>query len=283
MTESAFNPKPEWHIRDLLGRVHVCESARIRRCLLSPSGQIFLGLLLIVVIIADPLRIAGLLGGPATAVGYAVLLWVYALCHWAILHGSRWLRQAGLLAHWPILLSSLISAVAVTTPLLLWTGEVSWAMTASRAVLYAILLGVFETLFLRFVLPQETRRDAATDADAEPAAEPAPGEGAIVIDGIAFEIDRLIAIEARQHHLRIIEENGKRTLRGRLRDAVAQAPRDSGIQPHRSWWVAARAVAEMRREDGKCVLRLVDGRDVPVARGRIRAIEDWLAARAPLP
>ncbi|APZ54289.1 DNA-binding protein, LytTr [Salipiger abyssi] len=65
-------------------------------------------------------------------------------------------------------------------------------------------------------------------------------------------------------------------MRARLSDIVAQTRPDDGIQPHRSWWVARGTVAGLDRESGKPVLRLTDGDAVPVARGRLPEVRDWI-------
>ena len=53
----------------------------------------------------------------------------------------------------------------------------------------------------------------------------------------------------------------------RLADAIAELDGIEGAQTHRSWWVAKAAVAGAERMEGRAVLTLKDGAEVPVSRG----------------
>ena len=46
------------------------------------------------------------------------------------------------------------------------------------------------------------------------------------------------------------------------------------MQVHRSWWVAKDGVSETRRDNGKLVLVLKNGTDVPVSRTYQAAAKD---------
>jgi len=52
----------------------------------------------------------------------------------------------------------------------------------------------------------------------------------------------------------------------RLGDAIEELQGLEGAQVHRSWWVARAAIADVRRGDGRAVLTLVSGAEVPVSR-----------------
>jgi DNA-binding LytR/AlgR family response regulator len=63
-----------------------------------------------------------------------------------------------------------------------------------------------------------------------------------------------------------------------MRDAVGRLAGADGMQVHRSWWVARKAVSEARREGRDVILVLADGREAPVGRDRLRALQagGWL-------
>jgi len=63
----------------------------------------------------------------------------------------------------------------------------------------------------------------------------------------------------------------------RLADAVDELEGLDGAQVHRSWWVARDAVRDVRRGDGRAVLSLPDGLEVPVSRtyGRVLREAGW--------
>jgi DNA-binding LytR/AlgR family response regulator len=76
----------------------------------------------------------------------------------------------------------------------------------------------------------------------------------------------LYAIEAEDHYLRLHTSRGQDLILMRLGDAVGELEGLEGAQAHRSWWVARCAIADVRRGDGRAVLTLKDGTEVPVSR-----------------
>ena len=76
----------------------------------------------------------------------------------------------------------------------------------------------------------------------------------------------LIRIEAQDHYLNVVTQNGSALLLLRLQDAVAALHAADGLQVHRSHWVAKNAVAQHRRIQGRDFLVLVSGDEIPVSR-----------------
>lgn len=76
----------------------------------------------------------------------------------------------------------------------------------------------------------------------------------------------LISISVRDHYIDVTTDRGQASLLLRLSDAVAETSADHGAQVHRSHWVAWDAVETAEREGNRMVLRLRDGREVPVSR-----------------
>ena len=86
------------------------------------------------------------------------------------------------------------------------------------------------------------------------------------------------AVEAEDHYLRLHTSKGQDLILMRLADAVAELDGIEGLQVHRSWWVAREAIVDARRGDGRAVLTLKDGAQVPVSRtyaGELRA-RGWI-------
>ena len=77
----------------------------------------------------------------------------------------------------------------------------------------------------------------------------------------------LYAVEAEDHYLRLHTSKGQDLILMRLSDAIEELEGLEGAQTHRSWWVAKGAVADAERMDGRAVLTLKDGAEVPVSRG----------------
>lgn len=77
----------------------------------------------------------------------------------------------------------------------------------------------------------------------------------------------LYAVEAEDHYLRLHTSAGQDLILMRLADAIAELEGIEGAQTHRSWWVAKAAVTGAERMEGRAVLTLKDGAEVPVSRG----------------
>lgn len=86
------------------------------------------------------------------------------------------------------------------------------------------------------------------------------------------------AVEAEDHYLRLHTSKGQDLILMRLADAVDELAGIEGAQVHRSWWVAREAIADARRGDGRAVLTLKDGSEVPVSRTYAKVIRDagWI-------
>lgn len=86
------------------------------------------------------------------------------------------------------------------------------------------------------------------------------------------------AVEAEDHYLRLHTSKGQDLILLRLADAVAELEGIEGAQVHRSWWVARDAIADARRGDGRAVLTLKDGSEVPVSRTYARLLREqgWI-------
>ena len=86
------------------------------------------------------------------------------------------------------------------------------------------------------------------------------------------------AVEAEDHYLRLHTSKGQDLILLRLADAVAELDGIEGAQVHRSWWVARDAITDARRGDGRAVLTLKDGSEVPVSRTYARLLRDqgWI-------
>ena len=80
------------------------------------------------------------------------------------------------------------------------------------------------------------------------------------------------AVEAEDHYLRLHTSKGQDLILMRLADAVVELQGIEGAQVHRSWWVARDAITDAERGDGRAVLTLKDGAQVPVSRTYARTL-----------
>lgn len=78
----------------------------------------------------------------------------------------------------------------------------------------------------------------------------------------------LIAVEAEDHYLRVHTDAGEELIAARFGDALAELAGAPGFRTHRSWWVAAEAIDEIKWLRGRGEARLKSGLVVPVSRGQ---------------
>ncbi|ANC90602.1 LytTR family transcriptional regulator [Azospirillum humicireducens] len=108
----------------------------------------------------------------------------------------------------------------------------------------------------------------AAPVSGDVAGDPAAPRPVPFLDRIPARLGRdLLALEMEDHYVRVHTALGSDLILMRMRDAVAELAGIDGRQVHRSYWVAASAVAAVERKpDGKLSLRLINGMLVPVSR-----------------
>jgi len=84
----------------------------------------------------------------------------------------------------------------------------------------------------------------------------------------------LIAVEAEDHYLRVHTDAGEELITARFGDALAELAQARGFRTHRSWWVAAEAIDEVKWLRGRGEARLKSGLVVPVSRSNAAALKD---------
>ena len=103
-------------------------------------------------------------------------------------------------------------------------------------------------------------------------AEPAEGEDPLQAFRLRLSAKRrdaeLIAVEAEDHYLRVHTDAGEELITARFGDALSELAAAKGFQTHRSWWVAAGAIDEVKWLRGRGEARLKSGLVVPISRGQ---------------
>ncbi len=82
----------------------------------------------------------------------------------------------------------------------------------------------------------------------------------------------LISIQAQDHYLNVKTQKGSHMVLLRMGDAVEELTQFDGMQVHRSWWVANDHVKSVQKSQGKTLLILSDGEEVPVSRGYAKEV-----------
>lgn len=130
---------------------------------------------------------------------------------------------------------------------------------------------VIELLVVSFIMP---RFDAINPISWRTALS--PSAEFITVNDRTVQLDELRYIKSIEHYVELVTDSGTLLERATLKELIDQVGLLDGIQPHRSYWVARRAVSELKRSGDNMVLLLSCGIEIPVSRGRRKAVEAWL-------
>ncbi|MEZ5756414.1 MAG: LytTR family DNA-binding domain-containing protein [Paracoccaceae bacterium] len=83
----------------------------------------------------------------------------------------------------------------------------------------------------------------------------------------------LVALTAIDHYTEVVTTRGRCQILLRFSDAVAESAPTLGLRIHRSHWVALDQITAARRDGLRAIVTLTDGRERPVSRGNITALE----------
>lgn len=111
-------------------------------------------------------------------------------------------------------------------------------------------------------------------------------EGLVPVEAPAVAADpgAVLYLKMEDHYVRIRTEHGARLEMGPLSRVTAGLSGVEGLQVHRSWWVARRAIEGVERDGRNLRLKLVDGQTAPVSRASVAKLRaaGWLAEENPL-
>ena len=118
-----------------------------------------------------------------------------------------------------------------------------------------------------YVVSLETRRDGKPDAATEsPFFDRLPK---------ALGTD-IVSLQAQDHYLKVTTAVGSEMVLLRLTDAEKELATADGLRVHRSWWVAKKHVAELRRDGDRVFLEMAHGEEIPVSRSYVKAVREAL-------
>ncbi len=175
---------------------------------------------------------------------------------------------AGKLVPVQVAVTAAIISVPVLVSLYLYMGAFgTWVPVHLLPLQYVYVFAVSLTLTLIGILIARARTPApphAADA-AQRFLDRLP---------VKYRTAELWALSSEDHYLRVYTNLGEELILMRLADAVRELDGAPGVQVHRSWWVAKAGVSDARRDNGKLVLVLKNGTDVPVSRTYQAAAKD---------
>ncbi len=176
----------------------------------------------------------------------------------------------------------LVAIAALPVTLLAWfgTGANRPPSPTDFLRLYpnVLLLGSLVTLVFWVLNRQPAASRPTAPSEAALHAKPttaAPATGPRLLERLPPGQRRaILALETEDHYVRVHSETGSSLILIRMRDAVAEMDGVEGMQVHRSWWVARRAVTGHQSDGRNLRLHLEGGLIVPVARGSVQAVQD---------
>lgn len=112
----------------------------------------------------------------------------------------------------------------------------------------------------------------------------APGAGPAASETLPEFIELLpqekrgkpLMLKSELHYLNVVTDCGSGLILYNLGDAIDALPANTGLQVHRSYWVALAAIESLNRQGRQGELRLVNGDVVPVSRQRLGAVTEAL-------
>ncbi|MEL6451344.1 MAG: LytTR family DNA-binding domain-containing protein [Pseudomonadota bacterium] len=166
----------------------------------------------------------------------------------------------------PLVLASTYATGALLSVIFEPTRPPLQIMTWQMNLRNVLVAHVFETVALLWLLPAQRARRGETDAGRT-----------ITLAGRKVPLANISRVKAAEHYLEIHGFAGTKIMRERMATFLDQVTPADGIQTHRSHWVAADNVRDIK--GSKLILK--DGGEVPIARGRQDAVRQWIAEARP--
>ncbi len=156
----------------------------------------------------------------------------------------------------------------------------TWLLALYNLPLTVGICSVFSLVIAR---DRAAKAAAAAPPPAEPVPAAMPEPAAPFLRRVPARLGHcLLALEMEDHYLRIHTPLGSDLVLCRLGDALAELEGCDGLQVHRSFWVARAAIAGHERRNGRVMLTLTNGLEVPVSRTYLPAVREagWLTEAA---
>lgn len=136
------------------------------------------------------------------------------------------------------------------------------------------LIGI--SVAISFAVTMAFHRDPARQPPASlPTAEITEPPSPRLFDRLTPELRApLISLEATDHYTRVTTDQGSAMVLLRFSDAIAEAAPIPGLRLHRSHWVALDRITAARRDGPRAFVTTTDGRDIPVSRANVPALEE---------
>lgn len=172
---------------------------------------------------------------------------------------------------WPlVIVAGLLTSIPVTVVVTAVDGIAFGRLELAMLLTLWFYVALITLVIVIAIVSVTDRLNAAQVTDPPP--QPSVEIRAPILDRVPLpQRGKLLALSVEDHYVDIITDRGKALVLMRLADAIREAGPVPGLQVHRSHWVALDAVARTRRADGKVMLELRNGTQLPVSRGFLPA------------
>ncbi|MEM7068312.1 MAG: LytTR family DNA-binding domain-containing protein [Pseudomonadota bacterium] len=169
------------------------------------------------------------------------------------------------------LLSSLAPSVPVT--LVVWAANIfAFGSEVATSVWFMKIFGssLIVSLAITFIYAQLR----------ESAEEPERSDTTVIVPFLKRlppELGKnLLYISSQDHYVEAVTSRGSDLILMRFSDAVAELEAMDGMQVHRAHWVATSAIVKPIRKDGKLLLEMSNGMQLPVSRTYSKSVRETL-------
>lgn len=187
------------------------------------------------------------------------------------------LLERRLPARWPRVAATAVLMTPVVTLWVMALGHLLSALPFDLRVFTQLLWNVFLISLPIMAVRALARRPPATVVETRTVvAPPLPEAEAVFRRRLSARrrAARLIAVEAHDHYLRVHTDAGTELITARFADALDELAGAHGHRTHRSWWVAADAILDVRWRRGVGEARLAGEVQAPVSRTYASALRE---------
>ena len=178
------------------------------------------------------------------------------------LGAATWSRRALLIACVSALAALPGTGVVYTAELLFRPGYIDAGLLPTIYLNVAVLMFAVSTLV---VAVGAKRASAPTKV---PAADTGGTDGAAFLRRLPEKVGRdLVCLKMADHYVEAFTTAGSTLILMRFADAVEELQGADGLRVHRSHWVVRRHVVKASRRNGRTVLHMTGGHEIPVSRG----------------
>ena len=277
-------------IWDPIGVARTFSAFDAYKAVVHPRTLLFMVLCVLLMAVTDPANHAANLSPQLVLVIWSAIVFSFLLTKLA----THWLFALAQKYVIPFRIPLPVITFAALFPVVSLSENLAWLMSKQTYVshfwfqftIFFIIANLLEVLFFLFVLPslgKETcaeNKKALPEESVDPVVQPEQNDAHLMIGTDKISLSDIVLIEAKEHHVTVHLTDRLISTRARMKDIVAQTTKEQGIQPHRSWWVPRHSAKETLKVSGRSVLRLQDGRDIPLSRNRVKEVADWLVETA---